>query len=378
MPRSLPHGSSTEGALWTAIAANPAEDTPVLVLADQRDEEGEGATAALLRSSVHADITRLGLVRGAIPTERESESLLAAFGNLAHPNEFLPPPALAAFRHRLSDLLAFPALSPDLRTPEGLKRQYHARLALLQSLHLLETNDAQQYGITGIDGQFHAVPTLAMLEERLQKAEIKEALGQGFTELVLVPFAASFPEKFLPAFEEGLRRNAHLLQPGLDNARPVYCWDEYKDQAQILYHPGNFSDPTTARSKGRLLQEGEAWQVRLVEPFTEIPREGEGKPVGGRLQVECNSTPIQYAQRLQKHETGWTPELYVLQFLQTLEARGQTLDRETYTYCIDALLASGGVPGACWGPDGRRAHLFRDFPENRDPSGGARVAVRVI
>jgi hypothetical protein len=148
-----------------------------------------------------------------------------------------------------------------------------------------------------------------------------------------------------------------------------------------VYNPRSFNDDHGGRTKEELLAEGHrGWDVLLVEgSIPNLPREGQGQTIGGRPQIECNRTPTEYLTDLRaRGEIGLTPEAYMVQFLDTLERSGQVLDVETYTYLPGAFLpASRIVPGACWGPEGGQALLYRDDPGSRIPYLGVRAAVRV-
>ena len=117
----------------------------------------------------------------------------------------------------------------------------------------------------------------------------------------------------------------------------------------------------------------------LVEgSLLDLPREGQGKIVGGRRQVECGRSPEEYFANRPKDEVGWTPAAYIVRFLDALERSGTVLDRETCTYLTGAYFPSSRlVPDADWNPDIGQAYMDRDIPDLRNPDDGARAAVRV-
>lgn len=272
-------------------------------------------------------------------------------------------------------------LNPE-RLGETLRQQYHLQVSLLRSLGLVEERDGQ-LGITALDARFHPVLSFAQVLERLRPDPcLQQKLRQGFDTLLLVPFGLPLP-RFIEAWREGLRRNSQTPESpiaDLDQDQPVCVWDSY-DLEKLVYFPRRFAADHGGRTKEQLLSSdpADALQVLLVEGgLTNLPRQGQGQTVGGRRQIECGRMPQEYLASFPEGEIGWTPETYIVRFLDALERQGQVLDRGTLTYLTSAYLSAfDEVPFAYWYPCRRRAFLGASGPAGRCLSHGVRPALRV-
>jgi hypothetical protein len=61
----------------------------------------------------------------------------------------------------------------------------------------------------------------------------------------------------------------------------------------LVYFPQRFEEAHGGRTKEELLAADPtaAWQVLLVEGMSDLPREGQGRVIGGRRQIETGRTP---------------------------------------------------------------------------------------
>jgi hypothetical protein len=259
-----------------------------------------------------------------------------------------------------------------------LQLQYDLQVRLLQSLRLLE-GQAEDRFITAIDGKRYALPAFEDVLARVQTQEMLEKLRQGFDTLLLVPFGMDL-DRLIDAWRMGLRRNADRVPElrNLNHTEPVWVWRGYQSEP-LVYGPSTFDPRHGGRTKEEILQKEErGWDVLLVEGFTEIPREDEGRTVGGRRQLECGLRPGQYLADLPKDEVGWSPEAYIIRFLDAVERGGTVLNRETYTNLVGAYFpVPSDVPNASWNPYSGQADLGRVVPVSRWSDCGLRVAVRV-
>jgi uncharacterized protein (TIGR02996 family) len=392
----LPLSSTDEGAFYERMRQAPFDSLPRLVLADWREEHNSPLRAEILRrvedlrdrltgSLRLARPDALELLRRTTLVEETCKHVLDQLKDVLQQadSSTLTQEQLIRFETTLSAAVGTPspAETLDLRQPEHVKLRYDLQRTLLASLDLLEIQDCEE-GITGIDGRFHLLPSLENIQRRLHAPGLQRKIEQGFGQLCLVPFALPF-KSFLDAWRRGLLRSEHLLQEagGLDRTQPLYVWNAYDQEENLVYRPEHFTASHSGRTKRQLLQEGHpGWDILLVEgDLLEIPSEGQGTTVGRRPQITCSQTSEAYLRALSSDEIGWTPETYILHFLSTLEQRGQVLDQETYTYLIGAFLPSSrDVPGAYWDRYCRRARLSGSHPDYRLSSGGARVAVRVV
>jgi len=150
------------------------------------------------------------------------------------------------------------------------------------------------------------------------------------------------------------------------------------------------------------------WTVHLLQPsdpnnpdslgFAPIPREGKGTSQGDlvpRPPLEAGKTAEEYLSILQKakedkdspyhHESGLTPEDWVMAFILHLQETGEPLDnawnstnRESSSNLIGAFFHSSvPVPYARWDRDGCQAFLGRNDPLRRAGYFGARSSVMI-
>jgi hypothetical protein len=293
---------------------------------------------------------------------------------VAHPED------TAAFRHQYERLVRGDVPLDPEHLDQTLRLQYDLQVRLLESLNLLEEEDDDRF-LTAIDGKRYPLPAFEDVQARMQTPELQTKLRQGFDTLLLVPFGLPL-ERFTEALREGLKRNAGTLRGvgAFNQNDPLWMWDQYQREP-LAYDPRSFTDDHGGKTKEQLLAEGHrGWDVLLVEGgLQNLPRVSQGQTIGGRPQIECNRTPTQYLTDLRlRGESGLTPEAYVLQFLDTLERRGQVLDIQTFSSLTGSFLpASRDVPGAFWDPQGGQAILDWDDLGDRGPGIGVRAAVRV-
>ena len=179
----------------------------------------------------------------------------------------------------------------------------------------------------------------------------------------------------------------------LDTNQPLWRWeDEYSKcdtEDKIVYFPKEFSKNHGGKTKKELLasDSSNAWRIWLVENTPNIPREGKGKEVGKRHQLEANKQPKEYLELFRtkseyKNESGLTPEADILYALTNLEEKNQVINdyqgKGLLSYQIGAYFpSSGGVPDSRWGRGNRQANLSRSDLTLRRGSYGVRAGVRV-
>ncbi len=290
-----------------------------------------------------------------------------------------------------------------------IKEQWGSQIKILTKLGILEIfPDSKSYGIRGIDGKEYPVPKpeeiLAILEAN--KAMILKKMEQGFTKLVLEPFAYSadaLSDKYRKAILQH-HKDGKLLatkdkptdpdEPlALDENQPLWRWEEGYSHAdtedKLVYFPREFSKNHGGKTKKELLATdgANAWRIWLLEDMPNIPREGKGKEKGGRRQVETNKTPTEYLKLFQtdpmyQDESGLTPEADLTYALTHLEETNQVVNdyqgKGSLSYQVGGYFpASGVVPGSYWSRGVRRAYLNRDDPAYRFSNFGVRAGVRV-
>ena len=271
--------------------------------------------------------------------------------------------------------LAAEMLEPTLRL------QYDLQVRRMVSLGLVEEDeDSGERSLTAIDGRRYPLPSFDDVLARMQTPEVQQKLSQGFDTLLLVPFGLDLLQ-LIEAWRHGLRKNAGRVGDlrNLNQRTPVRTWDEYQSDS-LVYDPQHFAPEHGGRTKSEILrEEGRGWEVLLVEGgLLELPREGQGKRLGGRGQLECGRTVQEYLAFMPEGEVGWTPETYIIRFLDALERSGIVLDRETYSLLTGAYVPSSRyVPRAFWDPGRGLALLDGEWPGIGYDRAGARAAVRV-
>jgi len=296
-----------------------------------------------------------------------------------------------------------------------LPRQYTEKAKILNELGLLEIlPEAKDIGIVAIDGQEYPMPEQEDIEKifRENKEVFEKKMEQGFTEMEIVPFGLPL-ERLIKTAEKVILKhhqegklysnrknpedeNEELVPLELDENKPLYIWKEGYDNADIdgkmVYFPESFDkDPEKhqGKTKDQIIKETkQGFQIILREKNLNIPRDGKGKTIGGRQQLEANQTPHEYLKKIQtekeyRNEEGQTPEDWLTTFLTHLEKHNQVIDdyqgSSSIAYNLGAWLPSYvDVPVAYWSRVYWRAYLGGYDPGDHFDNLGARVRVRVV
>ena len=292
------------------------------------------------------------------------------------------------------------------------RAEYDRQYRILNRLGLLDIlPKSGEAGIIGIDSKEYPIPTKEALEQEIKRnREVYETkLSQGFTEIQLTPFAIPL-DNLISTLEQRIKehhKQGKLLATkesstdkdeslDLDTSQPVYVWDEWKGSdinGSCVYHPTSFDQTKhNGHTKAEILkaQEGlplAGWNVLMVEPNKNIPRQGKGKTKGGRNQIETNQTSKDYLKRLQTNpecanEQGLTNEDWLTMFIIHLEKTNQVID-DSYGRGSACFLAGSYNPSSdrlgCgrWSRVYHQAYLDGYNPGNRSSVTGLRSAVGV-
>ena len=308
-----------------------------------------------------------------------------------------------------------------------LREQVISQLSILKETHLLTTLSDGREGIQAINHKEYPAPSFEKVLQRLLKKRelIEQKMAQGFTKLLIVPHGKKL-EDVATVYKEELKNHftaGKLFYPENDKERkdrekagatrtPVpklnaegSLWIWYKDQEKktggygnadvdgaLVYYPSQFpenpKDYTPQIHKGttkmEMLDEMDGFDILLVEDLTHIPKEGQGKIIGGRKQLEANQTLINYLAKQQaQEETGLTPEAWLILAQTKLKENNEVTDdwQGNGKACWNTgayFKVSGDIPDAYWARDDAQAHLNRDDPANRNADIGARSAVRIL
>lgn len=169
----------------------------------------------------------------------------------------------------------------------------------------------------------------------------------------------------------------HLTDPdtriAADTQEPVWVWDTLREadrSGTIVYFPKTYDTNHGGLSKEAVIHDPNicaipGWSVGFVEPLAILPKQGEGKTMNGRKQLETGMTPIDFLQTLgtqpYQGETGRTPEDFLVDFLTRLQTTNQ-VSYEWQAHSALWLLGSylpgtGDVPRAYWDRDYRQLSM---------------------
>ncbi len=220
-----------------------------------------------------------------------------------------------SFEHPPTEIYLAPEsqLSPQEQfLRESLPAQFNTQTASLRAVGLLEgifKENASadddlvielQEGITGMDGKAYTLPTLEQITKHFSQEKYAEKISQGFTKLLIVPFAyplatirARYEQALLKHHKAGklLDRDGNRLE--LRTKKPLYfdkCLDKSDETGNLIYYPKQFdTENHGGHTKQELLndptQPFPGFHILLIKPNLTIPREGQEKTTGGRTDL---------------------------------------------------------------------------------------------
>lgn len=290
-----------------------------------------------------------------------------------------------------------------------VESEYRKSLVALNRIGVLSIlPQSERLGIIGADGKEYPVPTLeevhGIFEHNRKLVEAKRA--EGFTRLQITPLAMSVSLLIDRAKGAILKHNRagtifqtkrNVDNPGVmafvDTDEPVWVWDTVKEAIvsdKVVYFPKQFDANHGGKSKDKIIADPKicpipGWSIGLVEDNKFLPVQGSGQIIGGRKQLESNSTPKDYIKSLQsgmyKGETGWTYEDVLTDFLISLENTNEVSHewRENNGLWLvgSYLPESAYVPFSRWRRDDGQLDVSARGPGNRYGSLGVRSTVRL-
>lgn len=302
--------------------------------------------------------------------------------------------------------MGIPEASPRPENP--FKEKYDRFMLALNRLGITTIlPESEDLGVIGIDGKEYPRPEWQQVADALKKNKqlVERKRQQGFTKLQITPLAVPI-QTIVQRAKETITRHAkegkifqakqHSSDPDtlveVNLKEPLYIWDEILkgDVNNLVYFPKSFTESHQGVTKEQIIQDPAicgvpGWSIGLVEDTPFLPREGQGKIVGGRKQLENRQSPNEYLQALAggaySGETGWTPEEFLIDFLTTLETTNQVShdwDNLSALWLIGSYLPNEGcVPYGYWVQYDRRLRLFGDYPSIQIGRIGLRSTVRL-
>jgi hypothetical protein len=289
------------------------------------------------------------------------------------------------------------ALAEKLR----LREQYEQQIKTLNETGVLEIlPESQELGIIGIDGKGYPIPTYEQILQRITPEKVElltKKFEQGFTQLLIVPFAMSLTtlidrhrREILRHHQEGTLLSIDGQKLELDEKDPLYYLKDLYNadiSGELVYQPKEFSQDHQGKTKTELLQEKGAWQIIFVEDLPNLPAKGKGQTIQGRHQIEAGKNPFDYLKLVKKDlqypgEQGFSPETWLTLAITTLHQKNQVIDDVGGQGKTSYLIAScfrdlGNVIAANWNRNYRQACLAEDYVMLEDPSISTRTRVEI-
>jgi len=296
-----------------------------------------------------------------------------------------------------------------------LEKEYARTITALNRTGILTLLPrSENLGVIGIDGKEYSVPNQEQLNEVFtrNKELVDSKMRQGFTQLQLTPIAIP-TSQLIDRVKTAVLKHAaagKIIQTKenstdaeipvrVNTGEPIWIWDRVRqavDTPNLVYFPQAHTDRNhQGFTKEEVMQKTRlcavpGWSVGLIEPIPIMPRQGQGKVMGGRKQLEEYSTPRDYLRTLStptyQGETGWTPEDFLTHFIIQLETTNQVShDRHDSnalwllgSYMPNSMPNAELVPVGYWDRDaGRRMRLSAHRTGNRLRAWMARSMVRL-
>lgn len=254
-----------------------------------------------------------------------------------------------------------------------LKDQWEAQVKALNETGVLELlPESQDIGVIGIDGKEYPIPTYQDILARITPEKLEflaKKMEQGFSKLQLIPMAMPldilidrYKRELIKHSKAGTLLSTDGIKLDLDLDNPIYVWEEYKKadiEGKLVYHPERFDRENHGGStKQELIDQGNVWEIRLIEDTIDIPAQGQGQTLGGRKQLEANQSSNKYLRLTQEDpqyqkEQGLTPESWLVKAITRLHLTNQQIDdyqgKGKICYLLGSFfIAESSVPGGCF------------------------------
>lgn len=286
----------------------------------------------------------------------------------------------------------------------NIKEQYSTQISMLRRIGLVDfSEETNLYSIVGIDQKKYVLPTYEELENsiNLKKEIIKTKKNQGFTKLLIVPFALPL-DKIIKKYEEVLRKhyaNNNLfakdtegkkIKPELNKENPMNVWSDIESsdiKNFLIYFPENFKkDNNGGKTKNEIITSGNGWLFLLVED-AEIPKPRKGRKISKRNELESGKSPEEYLKTIKtnanyENELGLPLEGSIIYAISKLEETNTVtnnwLTDGCIEYCLGSFLATTeDVPWLSWNSDFNRVDIWKNNSWNQDKYMGTRTAFKI-
>jgi hypothetical protein len=296
----------------------------------------------------------------------------------------------------------------EIVTPKEIKElveQYDRQVKMLERVGILEKG---KRAITGIDGVEYPLPESIKPVLMAEKEKILKKKEQGFGRLLLVPFGMPL-ETLVEIYKKVILEHAKAgtIDAEVDVTDCLEISDEWLDKKQpkgkrgadvagkCVYHAKKLvkGDRGGGLTKQEILEKQKreksataGWRILMVETEKDIPREGKGKIVGKRKQIEAGKSATEYLKMLMKpeyaFEQGMSLEDWLMLAILFLEEKQQVIDNWQAGGSFCRLpgtfnFSSGWLASATWRRGIRLADLGNAGPGIVSGFGGVRFAVEI-
>lgn len=299
----------------------------------------------------------------------------------------------------------------------SVEKEYRHCISVLKSTGILiNLPKSHRIGVFGIDGKEYPVPTKKQVVEifKSNRELAWNKILQGFAHLELTPFA--IPISILidrtkiaiikHATERKIFQTRHfpsypLIIVPINVEKQIWIWDTLKtvmETKNLVYFPIEYSIDHYGYFKFEIIKNPRicavpGWSIGLVENLSIMPKQGQGKTIGGRKQLEIGFSPREYLETLQDQtyqgESGKTFEDFIINFLTRLETTNEiSNDRYDdnalwllgqYIKC-QKCLRTDLIPSVWWHRSYGRLRMDAHRPGNKTctESWGGSTVVRLI
>lgn len=229
--------------------------------------------------------------------------------------------------------------------------QYYRCRSNLESTGIIKQLPlSKSLGVIGVESKEYPIPTTDQLTKifELNNELVTLKIRQGFDRLELVPFAmpirtmAEILAKEIiwrgeagQIFKTSQTPNDLQTKTRVNKEKHVWFWQTLLDgidNEALVYFPSSYTVNNIGKSKFEIISDPHicafpGWSIGLTESYTFLPKQGEGKTIADRKQLEYGFSPNEYREIFKNAqyfgETGRTIEDFIITFLSRLNEKNE-------------------------------------------------------
>jgi hypothetical protein len=233
----------------------------------------------------------------------------------------------------------------------SVEEQYFRCRSNLESTGIIKQLPlSKSRGVIGIDSKEYPIPTADQVSKvfELNYRLVKLKTRQGFDRLELVPFAMPIRAMAEILAKEIICRgetgqiyktsqtpNDLQTKTRVNKEKHVWFWQTLLDGIDndaLVYFPSSYTVNNIGKSKLEIISDPHVcaflgWSIGLTESYTFLPKQGDGKTIADRKQLEYGFSPNEYREILKNTqyfgETGRTIEDFIIAFLSRLNEKNE-------------------------------------------------------